>query len=168
MEWVNNRLLYPDSCKAHCDLEYSLQHDLMLESIFSHICSDEKARMHFLEVLSALPTDIVVIQFRQEILEDFLNKPSLLSDLRQITARMKELSFLHRQLERERLHIQISGNGSWVAARNHLQTIAQLLSRLLVCIQNLSASLSADTIRAQGLHKMKEECIHYQTLVKQY
>ena len=131
---------------------------LSLDRSFSHICADVKKREYFLSVVSDLTNDQNEILYRQAIIKDFENNPTLLEQLISLSTRFEELRITQKTAGRDEYHLNATGTASSATAKNILQAQALCLKRALLFIKAYGELLEKYDLKSEGLRKLYSSC----------
>lgn len=150
-------LLYLTPNNARHLSERILYH-LSVDRSFSYICSDVGKREQFLSVVSNLTDDKEEILYRQEILRDFEQNPTLLAELQSLSVRLAELQSSQKNAVKDSYRIFSSGTASLATAKNLLQVWALCLKRALLFVRAYGNLLKKSDIRSNGLQSLASAC----------
>ena len=131
---------------------------LSLDRSFSHICVDVKKRNRFLSVVSNLTDDKNEILYRQEILKDFENNPTLLDQFISLCARFEELRVSQKNAGKEEYRLNATGTASSAASRNILGAQALFLKRALLFVKAYGELLAKFDLKSNGLKSLFNAC----------
>ena len=131
---------------------------LSLDRSFSHICADVKKREYFLSVVSDLTNDQNEILYRQAIIKEFENNPTLLEQLASLSARFEELRITQKTAGRDEYRLNATGTASSATAKNILQAQALCLKRALLFIKAYGELLNKYDLQSQGLKNLHSAC----------
>ena len=143
--------------KAEPISERILYH-LSLDRSFAHICADVKKRNHFLSVASDLTDDKNEILYRQEILKDFENNPTLLDQFISLCARFEELRVSQKNAGKEEYRLNATGTASSAASKNILGAQALCLKRALLFVKAYGELLAKFDLKSDGLINLFDAC----------
>ena len=127
---------------------------LSLDRSFSHICADVKKREYFLSVVSDLTNDKNEILYRQAIIKDFENNPTLLEQLISLSTRFEELRITQKTAGRDEYRLNATGTASSATAKNILQAQALCLKRALLFIKAYGELLEKYELKSDGLKSL--------------
>ena len=131
---------------------------LSLDRSFAHICADVKKRNHFLSVVSDLTDDKNEILYRQEILKDFENNPTLLDQFISLCARFEELRVSQKDAGKEEYRLNATGTVSSAASKNILGAQALCLKRALLFVEAYGELLAKFDLKSEGLINLFDAC----------
>ena len=131
---------------------------LSLDRSFSHICADVKKREYFLSVVSDLTNDQNEILYRQAIIKDFENNPTLLEQLISLSTRFEELRITQKTAGRDEFRLNATGTASSSSAKNILQAQALCLKRALLFIKAYGELLEKYELKSDGLKSLYSSC----------
>ena len=131
---------------------------LSLDRSFAHICADVKKRNHFLSVVSDLTDDKNEILYRQEILKDFENNPTLLDQFISLCARFEELRVSQKDAGKEEYRLNATGTASSAASKNILGAQALCLKRALLFVKAYGELLAKFDLKSDGLINLFTAC----------
>ena len=131
---------------------------LSLDRSFAHICADVKKRNHFLSVVSDLTDDKNEILYRQEILKDFENNPTLLDQFISLCARFEELRVSQKDAGKEEYRLNATGTASSAASKNILGAQALCLKRALLFVKAYGELLAKFDLKSAGLINLFTAC----------
>ncbi|MBR2445275.1 MAG: hypothetical protein IKB28_01250 [Clostridia bacterium] len=131
---------------------------LSLDRSFSHICADIKKREYFLSVVSDLTNDQNEILYRQAIIKDFENNPTLLEQLISLSTRFEELRITQKTAGRDEYRLNATGTASSATAKNILQAQALCLKRALLFIKAYGELLEKYELKSDGLKSLYSSC----------
>jgi len=134
----------------------STLYHLSLDRAFSIVCPHKEEKDYFLSELSRPLTCPDTILERQEILKDFMEHPSLFSDLTNLYSRFHELLISNKEAGKGYLHIQVNRTQSLDSVKNQLQTYALYCKRALLFVQALGQLLFDTPICSRGLIALRE------------
>ena len=137
--------------------ERNLYH-FSLDRSFSRICNDVKKRKYFLSVISQLTDDKDEIVYRQEVLRDFENNPSLIEQFTSLSSRFEELQISQKTADKDKYRLNIEGVISFMASKNILQTQALCLKRALMFIKAYGELLAKFELKSRGLTGFYKAC----------
>ena len=143
--------------KAEPISERILYH-LSLDRSFAHICADVKKRNHFLSVASDLTDDKNEILYRQEILKDFENNPTLLDQFISLCARFEELRVSQKDAGKEEYRLNATGTASSAASKNIFGAQALCLKRALLFVKAYGELLAKFDLKSDGLINLFSAC----------
>ena len=143
--------------KAEPISERILYH-LSLDRSFAHICADVKKRNRFLSVVPDLTDDKNEILYRQEILKDFENNPTLLDQFIPLCARFEELSVSQKDAGKEEYRLNATGTASSAASKNILGAQALCLKRALLFVKAYGELLAKFDLKSDGLINLFTAC----------
>ncbi len=143
--------------KAEPISERILYH-LSLDRSFSHICADVKKREYFLSVVSDLTNDQNEILYRQAIIKDFENNPTLLEQLISLSTRFEELRITQKTAGKDEFRLNATGTASSATAKNILQAQALCLKRALLFIKAYGELLEKYELKSEGLKSLYSSC----------
>jgi len=152
-------LLYTKQMQAQRKPTFDrLIYHLSLDRAFSYICADVKKREFFLSVISNITDDKNEILYRQEILKDFENNPSLLEQLSSLSVRFGQLCLSQKHTEKDENVLSANSTYSSAAAKNILQTRAVALKRALLFVKAYGELLDKFEFKSKGLEKLNTAC----------
>ena len=131
---------------------------LSLDRSFAHICADVKKRNRFLSVVSDLTDDKNEILYRQEILKDFENNPTLLDQFISLCARFEELRVSQKDAGKEEYRLNAMGMSSSAAFKNILGAQALCLKRALLFVKAYGELLAKFDLKSDGLINLLTAC----------
>ncbi|MDD6878755.1 MAG: hypothetical protein PUD59_00790 [bacterium] len=143
--------------KAEPISERILYH-LSLDRSFSHICVDVKKRNRFLSVVSNLTDDKNEILYRQEVLKDFENNPTLLDQFISLSARFEGLRGMQKDAGKEEYRLNVTGTASSSALKNILGAQALCLKRALLFVKAYGELLAKFDLKSNGLKSLFTAC----------
>ena len=143
--------------KAEQISERILYH-LSLDRSFAHICADVKKRNRFLSVVSDLTDDKNEILYRQEILKDFENNPTLLDQFISLCARFEELRVSQKDAGKEEYRLNATGTASSAASKNIFGAQALCLKRALLFVKAYGELLAKFDLKSDGLINLFTAC----------
>ena len=150
--YLNERNSYAET------LSERILYHLSLDRSFSHICADVKKRDYFLSVVSDLTNDKNEVLYRQEIVKDFENNPSLLEQLISLSTRFEELRITQKTAGKDEYRLNATGTASSATAKNILQAQALCLKRALLFIKAYGDLLANFDLQSQGLNNLYSAC----------
>lgn len=135
---------HPAALRTH--LTPAAVRDLGLESIIRELCVEKQTSWNIEQVLLTLCQEPEVIQYRQDILEDFLTLPKLTERFTALFPIFQELSQYQYRDSRERTAL--------------FEVVWRMgeLSRYIECIESLHEVLqeAGGTLRSEGLRRLRE------------
>lgn len=129
-----------------------------LDRSFSYICADVNKRKYFLSVISELIYDKNEIIYRQEIIKDFYNYPSLLEELVSLAARFEELRLSQKSKNPDEYTLNTQKTASATALKNILRIQAFYLKRALFFVKAFGEILSEFEFKSKGLSNLLAVC----------
>ncbi|MBQ8432634.1 MAG: hypothetical protein IJX28_07085 [Clostridia bacterium] len=148
-----NNLLFPGQ-GARAVLSKDLLYHLSADRALEVLCPDLHRREALWKELSAPAADPAEITLRQEILQDFLKDPLLLSDLSDLLERFCALRASHEQQRRE--EARAAGKGNEANAKQLLESTALTLKRCLLFLQAMGEILEKASPVSRGLTALRE------------
>lgn len=139
-------------------LEKKILYHLSIDRSFSYICADVKKRERFLSVIATLTGDKEEIRYRQDIIRDFRNHPSLIAQLISMVARFEELKVSQKRAGKDEYSLHIAGNSSSEASKNILQAQALCLKRALLFVKGFGELLAKYELKSNGLKHFYNVC----------
>lgn len=139
-------------------IQSRILYHLSLDRSFSHICADVKKREYFLSVVSNLTNDKNEILYRQAIIKDFENNPTLLEQLISLSTRFEELRITQKTAGRDEYRLNATGTASSTTAKNILQAQALCLKRTLLFIKAYGELLEKYDLKSEGLKNLYSSC----------
>ncbi len=131
---------------------------LSLDRSFAYICADAKKRERFLAVISSLTCDEKEIIYRQDIIKDLCNNPTLLEQLISMSSRFEELKLSQRKTGKDEYRLSAAGDISSVASKNILQTQALCLKRTFLFVKAYGELLGKYDLKSKGLNNFYNAC----------
>lgn len=152
-------ILKPDGFKTgSVSISSKTLYNLSVDRIFRIICPDTVKRKYFLDVVSEINYDDSVLDYRMEVLNDFLNEDGLLDELYSIYSRFEELrSSLKSSLKLDN-RMDFSYDSSVTSKKNELRTYSLAFKRGLCFIRGICEVLSKYNVQSSALIYLLEEC----------
>lgn len=152
-------LLHPDTARpVPTPNKPKILYHLSLDRSFSHICADIKRRDAFLAVIAATTDSPAEMIYRQQILEEFRLRPTLLDGLISLSARFAALKQEQKRAAKEMFALQTTRASSVPAAKNLLQTQALCLERALLFVRAFAELLDEHNVTSPGLRSFADAC----------
>lgn len=151
-------LLYPEQLPPLLEIDSDIIYHLSLDLVFARICSDRAKCEFFLRTLARVPSDHLIIEYRQAIIRDFRDHPEMLEKLLELFSQFSELIIFHKQNNKDSFRLQVEGTGSATSHKNLLQMRARNLLRSLNLIRGVADILLSDDLRSDGLHRLGDVC----------
>lgn len=152
-------ILYLNECKSKAaSISERILYHLSLDRSFSHVCADVKKRNQFLSVVSDLTDDENEILYRQEILRDFENNPTLLDQLMSLSVRFEELHLMQKNAWKDEYRLNATGTASSAASKNILGVQALCLKRALLFVKAYGELLAKFDLKSNGLINLFTVC----------
>lgn len=153
-------ILHPKNAgSSSIPLEPKVLYHLSLDRAFAYACADVKKRERFLNIISDLTCDKNEIKFRQDVIRDLHNNPTLLEQLMSLCTRFEELRVSQRSAMKEEFRLTSERTSSMSASKNILQAQAICLKRALLFVKGFGELLSAHTLRSMGFTDFKSACL---------
>ena len=143
--------------KAEPISERILYH-LSLDRSFAHICADVKKREYFLSMVSNLTNDKNEILYRQAIIKDFENNPTLIDQIISLSTRFEELRVSQKDAGKEEYRLNATGTASSAASKNILGAHALCLKRALLFVKAYGELLAKFDLKSNGLKSLLTAC----------
>ena len=139
-------LLYPENTeKEFKNLSSEAINDLSLEFILDALTEIRAERPHLMGMLTRVPMEPRIINYRHDVFEDFLRFPNLRETMAELVRKLSDL----RDLERFRMDSDASALWSLI---NRLREIDDYMA----CINMIRETLSSLDIRSEGLRTLRE------------
>ena len=152
-------ILYLNERKNYAEpISDRILYHLSLDRSFAHICADVKKREYFLSMVSNLTNDKNEILYRQAIIKDFENNPTLLEQLISLSTRFEELRITQKTAGKDEYRLNATGTASSATAKNILQAQALCLKRALLFIKAYSELLEKYELKSDGLKSLYSSC----------
>lgn len=119
--------------------------DLSLDYIISHVAKGDYEKKLMLRVMSELEYDPVVIRYRSDIFEDFINNPEFRDKIMNL---LDQLSYLKT--------LGISFNDDTVAPVWQLINRLQELDVYIGCIEEINGLLKKSDVKSEGMKQLKD------------
>lgn len=151
-------LLYPKDKRENPKLNNNLFSHLLLDRTFEFICCNNHQRKIFFDVLSNLVVDIDVIQYRQDILQDFQNNSMLITRFLSLVERFDELNEVAVQTSKDAFRMNIERIESVDGAQAILAAQALYCKRSLIFVKAFYELLDSSQLISSGLKRLCELC----------
>ncbi|MBQ2767782.1 MAG: hypothetical protein IJF49_06870 [Clostridia bacterium] len=153
-------LLHTTASSPHMADKRLIYH-LSLDRTMAYICADTPKRQHFLDHLCVPVIDRETIEYRQDILHDFIRYPQLLHDLISLFSRFRDLRTAQKNAGKDDYHLHLTQTASDASAKNILQAQALCLKRALHFVEHFAELLTSRPLRAKGLTDFRDTCQTY-------
>ena len=152
---VNLLFLKPTECGG---IGEKAKYNLLLDRCISMICPDTQKSKIFMDILSQPLLTEEAIYYRQNILQDFVKHPKLLSELIQLFEKFEDLKnqFDTARKNGSRFLDQKTSNGDIHGIQNLLKMNALILKRILILLKTISNLLNMYNVTSRGLITLKE------------
>jgi len=156
---VHISLLHPvEKPSPATPVKPDLLYHLSLDRSLARLCPDEASRKVLFAVITQITADPAEINYRQQILAEFLRTPALAEALSACIAHFSALQTAQKDAEREARGIGASRTATVTSAKNLLQTQAICCQRTLLSVTNLADLLDQYPLAAEGLVNLRDIC----------
>ncbi len=152
-------ILKPDDFEIRSvSISSKILYNLSVDRIFRIICPDTIKRKYFLKIITEMNYDNRVLDYRKEVLNDFLNEDGLFDELCSIYSRFEELrSTLKSSLKLDN-RMDFSYDSSVTSKKNVLRIYSLAFKRSLCFVRGIYEVLSKYNVQSSALSHLLEEC----------
>lgn len=147
-----------DSQSTAIPIDPRVVYHLSVDRIFCNICIDEKKLDYFLQTIENLTNDRREIEYRREVLRDFMVNTNLLTQMAELFDGLDRSKEFLKRARNEAFRIQTQQASSIRSEGNLLQIHARCMKQSLLIIKELSQLLSKLELKSAGLKKLLLEC----------
>ena len=148
----------PNTVPTSTPIDEKTLFNLSIDRIFRHICPNKDRREYFLKVISELNCDNKMIEFRGEILKDFLIHKEMFDELFAIYSRFEELRSSLKSSLKPDTRMDFSYNTSITSKKNELRAYSLAFKRSLCFVRSIGEIISKYDIKSDGLNLLLNEC----------
>ena len=145
-----------DVCTGNVD-EKTI-YNLSVDKLFKYICADTRKRKYFLDEISKIYCDESVIEFRREILNDFLNFDGLYEELCSVYSAFDDLRLSIKSGLKPDNRMDFSYDSVISSRKNELRVYSLSLKRTLYFVKAVKELLTKHKTDSKGLNELLFEC----------
>lgn len=136
-------------------------YNLNIDRMARHACESDREVQYFLDVLCRTPSGTRDAVYRAEILRDFIDNPSLLSELMQLFRSYDNLRAENEEMTKEifRYGVPSSALGLLDCTYEELYINAHFARSVIACFSEIHELFSSFGVNSEGLKRMKEFCL---------